>query len=183
MSSTDTIPSGEAPQPQKGFLVRFFRQEFYYILLIILALIGVAYTDLSPKGSIWYWQLLTLIYGAMSILVNWNQPTGQIGSRSRLIWTQVLHWGAFLLAMRLALLPVMQENLTSDVTGLVLLQLLAISAFLAGIYVNFRFLVVAVFLAAGMLSIAFLDQASLLMLILAVVAVVGLSLWFRRGAQ
>jgi hypothetical protein len=149
----------------------------------VLALIGIAYTDIAPTHAAWYWQVLALVYGVLAVVADWSQATARVGGRVRLIWTQILHWGAFLVTMRLLFLPVMQENLNSDVTGLVLLFLLTLSTFLAGIYINLRLCVVAVFLGVGTVSIALLDQASLLMTMLAALSVVGLMLWSRYNSK
>ncbi|MEZ5584178.1 MAG: hypothetical protein R3F37_16800 [Candidatus Competibacteraceae bacterium] len=179
MSSADSTSSVAPAGTQPGFIGRFLRREFPYIILIVLALIGIAYTDIAPTRAGLYWQELALVYGVLAVVTDWSQATARVGGRVRLIWTQILHWGAFFVTMRLVFLPVMQENLNSDVTGLVLLFLLTLSTFLAGIYINLRLCVVAVFLGAGAVSIALLDQASLLMTLLAALAVVGLMVWTR----
>jgi len=182
MSSTDSTSSTATTESQPGFIGRFLRREFPYILLIVLALIGIAYTDIAPTRAGLYWQVLALVYGVLAVFTDWSQASARVGGRMRLIWTQILHWGAFFVTMRLVFLPVIQENLNSDVTGLVLLFLLTLSTFLAGIYINLRLCVVAVFLGVGTVSIALLDQASLLMTMLGALAVVGLMLWTRYKA-
>ena len=53
----------------------------------------------------------------------------------RLIWTQALHWLAFLVAMNSGLLPNVQNMLNSDATGLAILLLLALGTFVAGVHI------------------------------------------------
>jgi hypothetical protein len=81
--------------------------------------------------------------------------------------------------MRLLFLPVMQKNLDADITGLILVYMLAFSTFLAGIYINWRLCVVGGFLGVGVLAVAFVDQASALMTVLAVSVVAAGWLWQR----
>jgi hypothetical protein len=95
------------------------------------------------------------------------------------LWGYLRHWGAFLGGMRLLFLPVMQKNLNADITGLILMYMLAFSVFLAGIYTDWRLSVVAIFLGVGVLAVAFVDQASALMVVLAAAVIGGAWLLHR----
>jgi hypothetical protein len=99
------------------------------------------------------------------------------------VLTQVFHWGAFLLAMRLLFLPTLQKNLTSELTGLILVYVLALSTFLAGVYINWRLAVVGVFLWACLVAIAVVELANALIIVLALVVIAGIWLWNRFEAQ
>jgi membrane protein implicated in regulation of membrane protease activity len=90
-----------------------------------------------------------------------------------------------LLVMRLLLVHEVQRLLDSDIAGLLLLYLLALTTFLGGIYLDWRLCVVGIFLGLGAVAIAFLDEAALPMLALAVVIVVVFALWsqFRRKTE
>ncbi len=124
-----------------------------------------------------------MVYGIVCIVTGWSRFGAKDRSRLKLIWTQILHWGAFLLSMQLVFLPVVQQNLDSDITGLVLLHLLALSTFLAGIYLDWRLCVVGAFLAADIVAVAFLDQATILMVLLAAAIVVAFLLWSKFGPK
>jgi hypothetical protein len=178
-----TSPQAELAQP--GLVANFLYRELPYIVMLVLALVGIAYTDLVPRVSVWYWQLLAAVFGLICILTEWPRTSAEGRGRMRLIITQVLHWGAFLLAMRLLFLPVMQKNLDAEITGLILVYVLAFSTFLAGIYVNWRLCVLGAFLGVGVVAVAFVDQASALMTVLAVVVVAAAWLWnrFRPGTN
>src|SRR5262249_36025388 len=54
-------------------------------------------------------------------------------ARWRLIWTQALHWVAVLVAMNIMLISGVQTLLPTPATSLVLLILLALGTFLAGV--------------------------------------------------
>jgi hypothetical protein len=176
-------PTPNAGEP--GLVGPFLNREMPYVIMLGLALVGIAYSDLLPARSLWYWQLLAVLYGLIAVLIEWPRLPAEGPERLRLVATQVFHWGAFLLAMQLLFLPVMQKNLNSDITGLVLEYVLALSTFLAGIYINWRLCVVGLFLALGVPVVAFVDQASALMTVLAATVVAGAWLWqrFVRGAK
>jgi hypothetical protein len=86
--------------------------------------------------------------------------------------------------MRLVFLPVVQRNLDSHVSGFILLHLLALSTFLAGIYVDWRLVIVGVFLALGLVVTAFFEQATgLIVVVLTVVMVGTLLIWAKFARQ
>jgi hypothetical protein len=176
-------PSAPIPA-ERSFLVSFLLQQLPYLILIVLALIGITYTGVSPQASLWYWQALAPVYGLVCIASKWGRAGAQGESRVRLVGTQLLHWGAFLITMRLVFLPVVQRNLDSHVSGFILLHLLALSTFLAGIYVDWRLVIVGVFLALGLVVTAFFEQATgLIVVVLTVVMVGTLLIWAKFARQ
>jgi hypothetical protein len=181
MSNPELSPQVSASGP--GFLQQFIANQIPYILMLVLAVVGIGYTDIFPRSSSWYWEVLAPVYGIICIATQWSRFGAKERSRLRLIWTQFLHWGAFFLSMQLVFLPVVQQSLDSDITGLVLLHLLALSTFLAGIYLEWRLCIVGAFLAADIVAVAFLDQATILMVLLAVVIIAVFLLWSKFGPK
>ena len=99
-------------------------------------------------------------------------------ARIRLIWMQAVHWVAVLVAMNVLLLSGVQQLLPTMATSLVLLILLALGTFLAGLHlpsVQICFLGFALALAVP--AISWIKQSALF-LVLAVVALIGLVLAF-----
>jgi hypothetical protein len=181
---TPTESTASQPTPSvSGLFAGFLMRELPYVVMIVLAVVGVAYTNLVPGVSLLYWQILAGVYGLICVLIEWPRLAPEPKERLRLVVTQVLHWGAFLLAMRLLFLPTLQKNLTSELTGLVLVYVLALSTFLAGIYINWRLAVVGVFLWASLVAIAFVELANALIIVLALLVIAGIWLWNRFEAQ
>jgi hypothetical protein len=179
MTSSETNAQPSVAEKKRPLWHRVLAKEAPFTVAIVLALIGIGYADFAPKASAWYWQALAIVYAILCIVTQWSSATVKKVGRMRLIWTQVLHWGAFLVAMRLAFLPVITENMSSEITGLVLLYTLALSTFLAGIYLHWKISVVGVFLAVGVVAVAYLDQAAMLMVVLAILIVAGFLFWDR----
>jgi hypothetical protein len=178
MSETESLlPRTLPPLNEQSRLRGVLQKLLPYAVMLALALAGIAYTDVLPRHSIWYWQLLTVVFGLICIVSEWPKGPDPGRARVRLVVTQVLHWGLFLLAMRLLFLPVMQKNLDADITGMVLMYMLAFSTLLAGIYVNWRLAIPGVFLGVGAVAVAFLDQASALMMVIAGVIIAAVWIW------
>jgi|SRR5579883_982590 hypothetical protein len=160
----------------------FSRRQLPYIIVLMLAISGVAYTNISHQPPIGYWEFLTLALGALSVVSEWPKADDR-RARVQLILKQALHWGAILIAMNIMLLTGAQQLLPSPAMSLVLLILLALGTFLAGLNlqsVQLCFLGAAMALAVP--AIAWFKQSALFLL-LAVVLLVGLGLafWPRRG--
>jgi len=185
VTDPNPAPAVSSPAAKRGLLLQFIVAQAPYLFMLLLALIGVAYTSIKPAASLLYWQAMAPIFGAICIIMRWSQVGSEKHGRLLLIWTQVLHWGALLLIMRLLFVHDVQQLLNSDITGLVLLYLLALSTLQAGIYIDWRLCVLGVFLGAAPIAIAFLEDSALLLFILGfvIVMVAAPLLWNRFGAK
>jgi cytochrome b561 len=122
----------DAPQPQQtgrprsvtGWLTR----QLPYLVVLILALIGVAYTSMSGRPLYGYWEFLAIAIGLACIGIGWRKTTDK-AARRQLVITQSLHWLAFLIAMSILLLPSVNTFLNGPATGLALMLLLALGTF------------------------------------------------------
>ena len=81
-------------------------------------------------------------------------------ARFRMVWSQALHWLAFLVAMNIVLLPAVQKMLTSAATGLGLLVLLALGTFVAGVHVSWQICVLGLIMALCVPAIAWLTESA-----------------------
>ena len=134
------------------------RRNWLYIAMVVWAVAGLAYTDIYPVRSVPFWQLTTVLFGLIAVVHAFRSSALD---RTSLALKQVAHWGAFLLVMLILHSHAVTDLLTGDPLGLVTLMLLALATFLDGIYVNWRFCVVGLVLAAGVFVVAWLDDAAL----------------------
>jgi len=121
----------DSPLTRSGVL-RFLWQQLPYIVALVLAIAGVAYTNASHQPLVRYWEFLALAIGAVCVITKWPEIDGK-QAQWRLIWTQALHWVAVLVAMNIMLVSGVQTLLPTPATSLVLLILLALGTFLAGV--------------------------------------------------
>src|SRR5262245_4480191 len=103
----------------RAFLVR----EWPYLLLLILAIFGVAYTSFSKTPITTYWIVLAPFIGLICVISRWRDAENR-EQRLHLIWTQALHWGAVLVAMRLLFVADVSRMMKADASVLVALTLL-----------------------------------------------------------
>lgn len=170
MSEPELTPV-PAPAPAKPSLLRrlFRPKDIGFYLMIVLAWIGAVYTTYDLDTSRWYWHGLIPIFCLICIITQWNNVDPTLKSRLILVGHQILHWGAVgVLAVLLYMLSAGHNNivdLIDDRQGsFMMTYTIALSAFLAGIYYDWRLCVVAVFiLIGGLINVAFSNLAPLLM--------------------
>jgi len=160
-------------------VARFWLKELPYIAALALTILGVAYTSVSQQPLIGYWEFLAVAVGLVCVTTGWlhiHDPK----ARFRMVWTQALHWLAFLIAMNIVLLPDVQRMVNAPVTGLALLMLLALGTFVAGVHVSWHICVLGIIMALCVPGIAWLEESALL-LALGVVALIGIGMtfWWR----
>lgn len=181
MSDLDASPVQTASVDSAG-RGDFLRSQLPFLGILALAIIGVAYTNISHRPLVGYWEFLGIMTGLACVLTAWGEMDDR-NARMRLIWTQVVHWAAVLVAMNILLLSGVQQLFPAMATSLVLLILLALGTFLAGLNlpsVQICFLGFALVMAVP--AISWFKQSALFM-VLTAVALIGLiiAFWSWRG--
>ena len=166
----------ESSRTRSG-VVHFLWQQLPYIIALVLAIAGVAYTNASHQPLIRYWEFLALAIGVVCVIHKWPEIDGK-EAQWRLIWTQALHWVAVLVTMNIMLASGVQKLLPTPATSLVLLMLLALGTFLAGVSLlslQIAFLGLAMGLAIPAISWL---QESVIFFLLGAVLLIGLGITF-----
>jgi hypothetical protein len=176
----------EAPRSKfRSFLMR----DWPYLLMLALALAGVARTSIGPSSMASYWVVLAPVYGIICVAVQWRDIDGP-QARWQLIRTQALHWTAVMFAMYLVFTTSVNRIMNADADALTVLAVLALGTFTAGIHAKaWRICVVGAVLGLAIPAIAWLETSTVLILLVLVV-LVTLAVWIflhnpaalKRGA-
>jgi hypothetical protein len=169
--------SGHNNEDRSASKISLVRRQLPFLAILALAIGGVAYTNISQRPLVGYWEFLAIAMGLVCVITRWSELEDK-QARIRLIWTQALHWLAVLVTMNIMLFSGVQQLLPTLATSLVLLILLALGTFLAGVHLlslQIGFLGLALGLAVP--AISWVKQSALF-LILAVVFFVGLAMAF-----
>src|SRR5512136_1397102 len=114
---TNDIDSSQPQRPARPRSVTaWLTRQLPYLVVLILALIGVAYTSMSGRPLYGYWEFLAIAIGLACIGIGWQKTTDK-AARRQLVITQSLHWLAFLIAMSILLLPSVNTFLNGPATG------------------------------------------------------------------
>jgi hypothetical protein len=179
LSASDQQSTGAGPSrpsPRASFWLR----ELPYAAVLFLTILGIAYTSYSKQSIVAYWEFLAPVIALVCVGSGWRHAHDK-EARLRLIWTQALHWFAFLVAMNLVLLPGVQRIMNANASGLAILMLLALGTFTAGVHILvWQVCLVGIVMALGVPAIAWMEQSALLLL-LGTVALLGIGLAFWWG--
>ncbi|MEK4034722.1 hypothetical protein WOC76_10200 [Methylocystis sp. IM3] len=175
-------------QPAEVLFLDVLKIDLPYIIMLSMAVFGIGLVTFTGQPIGLYWEILTLVYCVLCIYVGWrNAETRQ--EHVKLVWTQILHWAAFLAAMWLIYTPTMRALVDVNATGLNLMVLLALGTFVAGVHASaWQICVVGLILALFVPAIAIVQRSSLFIIVALVgVIFVGVSLYMtfhtHRRAQ
>jgi hypothetical protein len=179
----DLQPDSSAPEAWRFDPRAFLVREWPYLLVLILALFGVAFTSFAKTPLTTYWIILAPFIGVICVVTHWQDAESR-EQRMRLIWTLALHWVAVLVAMHLMFVADVSRMMNADASALAALTVLALGTFTAGIHIaSWRICLVGVVLALGVPAIAWLEQSALLLLLIAVVLVALAAPFFWRSTR
>jgi hypothetical protein len=162
----------------------FLQRKLSFVVLLVLAIVGVAYTNMSQQPLAGYWEFLALATGVVCVVTQWASANDK-RARVRLMITQALHWGAILVTMNIVLLSGVQSVLPAPATGLVLLTLLALGTFLAGVnFFSLQLCFLGVAMAVAVPAIAWFKQSALFLLLAAMLVIgLGMTFWLRQEKE
>jgi hypothetical protein len=175
------LPQNGADTSHPARSASILYRQLPYLVVLALAIAGVAYTNISHQPLIGYWEFLTFAVGVVCVVTEWTKLDDR-QARLQLILKQALHWGAVLVTMSIMLMSGVQQLLPSPATSLVLLMLLALGTFLAGLNLSsLQICFLGVAMAFAVPAIAWFKQSALFLLLGAVLLIgLGLTFWPRR---
>ncbi|MEK9279511.1 hypothetical protein MTR72_07665 [Bradyrhizobium sp. ISRA442] len=162
----------------------FLLQQLPYVVALVLAIAGVAYANVSHQPLVGYWEFLALAIGVVCVVTKWPETEGK-EAQLRLIWTQTLHWIAVLVTMNIMLVSGVQQLLPTPATGLVLLTLLALGTFLAGVsLLSLQISFLGLAMGVAVPAISWLKQSFFFFLLGAVLLIgLGITFWLRQDRR
>jgi len=114
------------------------------ILLVLLAIVGIGITDFSPLLSHWYWLAMVVV------------------------------WLSVLVAVNLVYFLFHSGRLDSENTGLVILLILALATFLAGMSQDWRLCLLGVLLGGALILATYLEEFLWIILMVVLAAAAGI---------
>lgn len=140
-----------------GWFHRLLLSEAVLSLLLVFSFIGVAYTDIAGVNSLHYWLWMIPVFAIAAIVLEWSRyMKGEIDGL-HFIRQQLLHWTAVYMAIKLIFILLAIGRLPSNAAAFVLMTVMSLSTFLAGIYIGWRFIVLGIFIALATILAAYFE--------------------------
>jgi hypothetical protein len=157
-----------------------------YFTMLILAVFGVALTSFARPAVTTFWLILCPLFGIICVAARWREVDGR-EAQWLLIRQQVIHWLAIMFAISLVFVSEVKQMMNADASALMVMTILALGTFIAGNYSSggWRISLVGFQLALGVPAVAWLEQSTLLLVLVGGVliglAVVAFSHYGRHG--
>jgi len=146
------------------------------ILMLILSFLGLIVTELKQDGAWYYWRCLCVVFAILSIGLHWYLRKTEQVSFLGTIWHEIFHWLGLFLAVIIISIMVEVGMIGRFLSSISVLMLLALTTYLAGIYMEITLVFVGLLLGILALGLSVVS-AYLYPIVIPVTALLGLSLW------
>jgi hypothetical protein len=157
-----------------------------YFTMLILGVFGVALTSVARPAVTTFWLILCPVFGIICVAARWREVDGR-EAQWLLIRQQVIHWLAIMFAISLVFVSEVKQMMNADASALMVMTILALGTFIAGNYSSggWRISLVGFLLALGVPAVAWLEESTLLLVLVGGVliglAVLVFSHYARHG--
>ena len=170
MPADNLTTVSEQSTTKKSVMKRLFGiYEIIFIVLILLSIIGIGITDFSPRDGHLYWFAMVFVFAGACLILEWSRARGKGQKWTTIVRSQLLLWFGLLVAVRLVYLLLHAGRLDNENTGLIILLLLALTTFFAGIHLGWRLCLVGGFLGAALVAATYLEEYVWMLVIIAMV--------------
>ncbi len=146
--------------------------------MLLLALVGMGLTQSIESGAWEFWLFVVLVYAGLGLWRSTRKAKQAAKPVGHLITHQLAHWAILLVFLGIVALIERQEIMNRESASNVALMLLAMGCCLAGVHFDWLFLLVGAVLTIMLVAMATLEQYSLVMWIITVLAVIAAAAFF-----
>lgn len=131
---------------------------YIFAILMFLSVLGVAFTDASGRLSQWYWLAMVPVFFGSCLYLEWQTSLESGVPAKTILLKQIQHWLGLLVGVYLTFRLRDIGSFDNQATGLILLLLLALTTFLAGVTMGWLFRLLGIFLALSLLFVAYMEN-------------------------
>ena len=144
-------------------------------LMILLAFIGLIVASLRQDGAWQYWRIMVPIFTVLSLWLSWYLRKKKHSFTAVKIWHEILHWLSLIVSVYFVSLFVDLGIMGRVQASLQVIILLALTTFIAGIYIEITFMPIGVLLGLFTLAAAWAEEYLYTILLpITLIVVVGL---------
>jgi membrane protein implicated in regulation of membrane protease activity len=147
------------------------------LFLLGLAFLGLIITNIRPQDAWKYWRVLSISFGLVALALSWHLRSKGHHIYKSTIWHEIFHWGAVVGTVYAVSIFVDIGLMSGFLAGIVMVLILGLATFIAGIYIENTFLLVGLVLGAFSVVIAMFSEYLYAILLPVIVVAVGISFW------
>ncbi len=141
--------------------------------MLLLALLGMGLSQATEKGAWEYWLIVVVVYATLGLWRSTRKAKHDGKPIQPLIGSQLAHWAVLLAFLAVLMLLERREIVNRQSASDFALLMLALSCCLAGVHFDWLLMVVGVVLTIMLVAMATLEQYSIALWIVMIVAVVA----------
>lgn len=147
----------EFPSPHEQSCFHPWKARFLVgLAMIVLSFVGLILTSLSDGGAEMYWKIVTPIFAILSIWLScYLRKKGSSFSLATLV-REIFHWIAMLLGVFLYCFFVKTGAMGKAAADIAILTTLAVTLFIAGIYIEPSFIFIGVAMGLFAAGVAYM---------------------------
>jgi len=150
------------------------------LIMLGLSFIGLIVSDIRQNGAWTYWRVMVPVYAILCLFLSWYLRRKQKIMTPATIWHELVQWFGLILAVYLVSIFVNVGLMGRFEAGLVVLTLLALTIFIAGIYVEATFFLVGLLLGIFAAAAAFMAAYVYTVMLPLTIVVAILLIWVSR---
>jgi hypothetical protein len=153
------------------------------ISMLLLSFIGLIVTSIWQNKGFYYWLCLTPILAISCLWLSWYLRHKKHKTTVIEIWHEILHWASMIAAVWIIWKFVSMGVLGRFEAGLVIVTILSLTTFIAGVYIDISYIVIGIALGLFALGGAFAQEYMYYFMVPIVVILAGIILWITYKAR
>ena len=154
--------------------------QIVFSALIVLAMIGIIITNISPASALYYWVFMLVAYAGTAIYFGKRLASEKETDLEDFVLKQIVHWGASLVAILCVYTLLHTGRVNHEEAGLIMLLVLALATFLAGSRVGWHFYLLGVLLCIATIVIAYIEMFMWIIILVAAMIVGATYYWAKH---
>lgn len=152
---------------------------FILVGLLFFSIVGVGITDASVTMSHWYWTAMVPVFFGACLFLEWQVTKKKNVSPRSVIIKQAQHWLGLLAAIYLTFFLRKIGSLNNETTGLILLLIIALTTYLAGVTMGWMFRLLGIFLGLSLFLVAYVENYIWIIIMLSLMVLITYEIIFR----
>ncbi len=146
-------------------------------VMLILAFIGLIFSDIRKDGAWTYWRSMTIVFAGLCLWLSWYLRRKKRSLSLAKIYHEIMHWAALVLGVFMISIFVSNGLLNRFAASLVVITLLALTTFIAGIYIEMTFMPIGVLLGLFALAFSLIAEYIYTIVLPLVVLIIATVIW------
>ena len=171
-------------QKTVGGRLKTIRYDWFILAgLLFFSIVGVGITDASVTMSHWYWTAMVPVFFSACLYIEWQVTKKTNVSPRSVVIKQIQHWLGLLAGIYLTFFLHRMGSLNNEITGLILLLIIALTTYLAGVTMGWMFRLLGIFLGLSLFLVAYVENYIWIIIMLSVMVLIAYHLIVRFTAS